>query len=135
VSIPSGSEVTVTSDFTVSGKAAQFGGGIIDEVGGKLIAEFAKRLAAQLAHDCPAEQTDVDAGGIVANADGDASGIPLLETPPRVADARAPEAIGNNAVNVWALIWWPVAKRVLIPVLIVIALGAAVWIYGPGHHN
>ncbi|HDR8923045.1 SRPBCC family protein [Burkholderia aenigmatica] len=41
----SGARVSVGSEFTVSGKAAQFGRGVMDEVGEKLMGEFAVRLS------------------------------------------------------------------------------------------
>lgn len=41
--------VTVRTNFNVTGKPAQFGRGVLSDVGGKLIDRFAERLAEQLA--------------------------------------------------------------------------------------
>ena len=43
-SVPGGSEVAIDSEYELSGRAAQFGTGMIDEIGGKLMKEFARRL-------------------------------------------------------------------------------------------
>jgi uncharacterized protein len=40
--------VVITTDLTISGKAAQFGRGVLADVAGSLIAQFAKRLEADL---------------------------------------------------------------------------------------
>jgi carbon monoxide dehydrogenase subunit G len=40
--------VVITTDLTISGKAAQFGRGVLADVSGNLIAQFAKRLEADL---------------------------------------------------------------------------------------
>jgi uncharacterized protein len=40
--------VAITTDLTISGKAAQFGRGVLADVAGNLIAQFAKRLEADL---------------------------------------------------------------------------------------
>ena len=46
---------TVVTDLTITGKPAQFGRGMISEVGGKLLDTFAAALAAQLGVEVPAE--------------------------------------------------------------------------------
>ena len=49
--------VTVHTTLNVTGRPAQFGRGVMAEVGGKLIEKFAANLAAQLATGGPAAQT------------------------------------------------------------------------------
>ncbi len=41
----------VTTDLTITGKPAQFGRGVMEEVGTKLIDTFADRLRAMIAED------------------------------------------------------------------------------------
>jgi carbon monoxide dehydrogenase subunit G len=50
VLVPDGdaTRVAVTTDLTVTGRPAQFGRGMLADVGGKLIDQFAERLAAKL---------------------------------------------------------------------------------------
>ncbi len=43
-----GTAVTVTTDLTVTGKPAQFGRGLIEDVGGKIIGQFADCLSRSL---------------------------------------------------------------------------------------
>src|SRR5258705_7492003 len=47
--------VVITPDRTISGKAAQFGGGVVGDVATKLIGQFAKRLEADLLGGSAAE--------------------------------------------------------------------------------
>ncbi|ROP38801.1 SRPBCC family protein [Saccharothrix texasensis] len=53
-----GTEVSVVTDLNVTGRPAQFGRGLISEVSGRLIGEFAQCLATRLA---PAEAEEVTA--------------------------------------------------------------------------
>ncbi|WP_367132926.1 SRPBCC family protein [Saccharothrix sp. HUAS TT1] len=53
-----GTEVSVVTDLNVTGRPAQFGRGLISEVSGRLIGEFAECLATRLA---PAEAEEVTA--------------------------------------------------------------------------
>jgi len=46
---PDATEVTVVTDLTITGRPAQFGRGVIAEVGGKLMGQFADCLAEELA--------------------------------------------------------------------------------------
>jgi carbon monoxide dehydrogenase subunit G len=55
----SGTDVVVTTDLDVTGKPAQFGRGMLAEVGEKLIGQFADALARLL----EPEQLDVSSGG------------------------------------------------------------------------
>ncbi|MGN9913049.1 SRPBCC family protein [Phytohabitans sp. LJ34] len=48
--------VEVTTDLTVTGKPAQFGRGMLSDVGGRLIGQFADCLAAELATPPPVEE-------------------------------------------------------------------------------
>jgi len=57
-------KVTVRTSLTVTGKPAQFGRGVLTEVGGKLIGIFASNLAAMIAADS-APAPDADTGGAV----------------------------------------------------------------------
>ena len=58
-----GTEVSVVTDLTVTGRPAQFGRGLISEVSGRIIAEFAECLATRLA---PAEAEQVTAAQTAA---------------------------------------------------------------------
>ena len=49
--------VVITTDLTISGKAAQFGRGVLGDVAGNLIAQFAKALEADILGGLPAATT------------------------------------------------------------------------------
>lgn len=80
----------LTTDLTISGKAAQFGRGVLADVAGKLIGQFADNLEASLESDL-----------VVDNA------------PPPTQEAPAAQAgtAESTSVNMLALVAVPIAKR------------------------
>lgn len=67
---PTTTAVTITTDLTISGKAAQFGRGVLADVATTLIGQFAKRLEADLLNtgeiaSAPTEVTDTDSVNLV----------------------------------------------------------------------
>jgi carbon monoxide dehydrogenase subunit G len=113
-----GSEVTVLSDFTLSGKAAQFGGSVINDVGAKLFKEFANRLATRIKSEAAA----VPAPSIAPVAQ--ATQPPRSNPPLPVAIPVLATLPQNEALDLVAVAWWPVVKRWLLPVAVVLALVA-----------
>lgn len=85
--------VIVTTDLAISGKAAQFGRGVLADVSGSLINQFAKSLEAELL------------GGVApapaASQNGSAA--------PRAA--AAPQADAGDSVDLLKVVALPVAKR------------------------
>jgi Bacterial RNA polymerase, alpha chain C terminal domain len=76
-------QVTVKTSLNVTGKPAQFGRGVLNEVGGRLIGIFADNLAAMLAADsggkqaaAPAAAAPVAAAAATTNASGPAESAP-----------------------------------------------------------
>jgi carbon monoxide dehydrogenase subunit G len=95
--------VTVRTSLNVTGKPAQFGRGVMTEVGGKLIGIFADNLAAMLAAE-PAAGTE--AGEEAADADdeangtgGDAAGV---AEPPASPDEALPIDVLNLPTRAWS---------------------------------
>ena len=87
-----GTRVVVETDLRITGRAATFGRGLIEEVSARLLDEFATRLAAELASPrTPAPRT----GG-----------------PPPVAE---PLELGNA-------VWEPLVRRYGVPLLLVLVL-------------
>ena len=95
--------VVITTDLTISGKAAQFGRGVLADVAGNLIAQFAKRLEADLQGGA-AEQTTTAATAEQATA------------------AAAPSA--DDSVDLVKVVALPIAKRYA-PVVAALAGGLA----------
>jgi carbon monoxide dehydrogenase subunit G len=95
--------VVITTDLTISGKAAQFGRGVLADVAGNLIAQFAKRLEA-----------DVLGGA-----------APSSETSAPTAEFAAAAAQPDDTVDLLKVVAVPLAKRAG-PVVAAVAAGVAV---------
>jgi carbon monoxide dehydrogenase subunit G len=97
--------VVITTDLTISGKAAQFGRGVLADVAGNLIAQFAKRLEA-----------DLLGGAAHSHGTGSAATQP-------VGAVVQPDA--DNSVDLLKVVALPVAKR-FGPAVAALAVGGAV---------
>lgn len=62
----SGTAVTVVTDLSVTGRPAQFGRGLISDVGSKIIGQFADCLADKLGSEEPAPATPAASGELAA---------------------------------------------------------------------
>ena len=102
--------VVIVTDLTISGKAAQFGRGVLADVSTNLIGQFAKSLEA-----------DLLGGATPAAATAPGSG------PQPVASAPAAAAQGGagDSVDLLKVIAMPMAKRAA-PALAAVAAGAAI---------
>lgn len=98
--------VEVTTELTITGKAAQFGRGVMQDVAGRIIDQFAANLSALMGErsDEPTGEP-TDAGGAASATDSidllGAASLPLLKR-------AVPLAVG--AVAVVAIIWWLVKR-------------------------
>ena len=99
--------VLITTDLTVSGKAAQFGRGVLADVAGNLIAEFATRLEESLG-------TDVPGGFAQADLTPETDSSPL----------RFTAAVGTHdeSVDLLKVVALPLARRVA-PIATALATG------------
>jgi uncharacterized protein len=96
--------VVITTDLTISGKAAQFGRGVLSDVATNLIGQFAKTVEADLVGDSTA----------AAQNPGSTS---------RPAAAAQPDA--GDSVDLLKVVAVPMAKRAA-PAVAALAAGAAV---------
>ena len=84
--------VLVRTTMTVTGRPAQFGRGVMAEVGGRIIGKFASNLAAELSGEGPAQQAE-SAGTAATPAEATqvvstpAAGTQATGTPAQAADA------------------------------------------------
>lgn len=132
--VDDGTEVTVTTDLAVTGKPAQFGRGVMADVGNKLIGKFADCLSEKLQDGAADEEAkeagdDVSAsatttGALAGGARGPASsastsgpgaGAPPGPVPP------GPWHSEDDAVDILDVAGAPIAKR-LVPVALVLLL-------------
>lgn len=100
---PDKTAIEVTTDLQISGKAAQFGQGMIAEIGDKLLAQFVECLARSIA-------------GMSADAQGSdgATGKPRIAPPAE-----------DNVVDLASVAAWPVLKRLI---WVILAVGIVVWL-------
>ncbi|BBY51429.1 carbon monoxide dehydrogenase subunit G [Mycolicibacterium arabiense] len=97
--------VVISTDLAISGKAAQFGRGVLADVSSNLIGQFARSLEAELL--------------------GSASGAGTATTTAPTAEAAVAAAQpGADSVDLLKVVALPVAKRAA-PVLAGVAAGAA----------
>lgn len=83
--------VVITTDLAISGKAAQFGRGVLADVSGNLIAQFARRLEAELL------------GGATVSAQS--------TTAPTAENTAVAAQPGADSVDLFTLVAVPMAKR------------------------
>lgn len=112
---PDRTRVDVTTDLMITGKAAQFGRGVMQDVAGKLVTQFATNLGQVIAergaaHAAPAAEQEVSA----------APAAPAAPATPR----QPAEALDLGSVAMG-----PVLKRI-VPVVVVVAVvvvGIIIW--------
>ena len=97
-----GTSVEVTTDLKVTGKVAQIGRGVMGDVSGKLMDEFAANLAERvLADGEPAEQSDPSGSdgsdGEAAPAESAEGSAKDADPRPAPADSAASSASGNGS--------------------------------------
>jgi carbon monoxide dehydrogenase subunit G len=111
---PSTTRVEVSTDLVITGKPAQFGRGVMQDVAGRIVDQFAANLAAVIA-DNKGPAAAASAGQAVADGD------PTMTTPtvlPQAADSI--DLLGTAGA--------PVLKRVIPVVAGVIVLGVVIWL-------
>lgn len=94
--------VRVVTDLAVTGRPAQFGRGMLQDVGGKLIGQFANRLAETLQEDtaAPEPSTPVDAA---APSGADAGSRTVPSSPPLRPSAHTTREKGDDAIDLLAV--------------------------------
>lgn len=105
---PDQTRVDVTTDLTVTGKPAQFGRGVMQDVAGRIIDQFSANLEA------------VIAGGGEAPAEAAAPGAPAAPPPALPQAADSIDLLGTAGA--------PVLKRALPAVLGLVAIIGIIWL-------
>jgi uncharacterized protein len=132
--VDGGTDVTVVTDLNITGKPAQFGRGVMADVGNKIIDTFAERLQTLVTEGegaLEAPGPEAAATGAAAAADEEtreALAEPVAEAAPsgprQVAFDPAQE---NEPLDMVAMGGGAVAKRVLPVLLVVAAIVGLVW--------
>ncbi|WP_034272378.1 SRPBCC family protein [Haloechinothrix halophila] len=113
---------SVISDVKVTGKPAQFGRGLISEVSGRLLAEFAANLAGELA---PAKAATSGATGAAATTEASPDTMAAEEARESGESGEPVAPREREPLDLMGVAGAPVLKRVL-PVVAVLAAIAAV---------
>jgi carbon monoxide dehydrogenase subunit G len=117
----SSTRVTVTTDLDITGKPAQFGRGVMADVAGNLISQFASCLAAELTGSKP------------ATADTHESAAPRQPAQASVGSSGAASSgAGSDALDLFGTVGVPVLKR-LAPVAAAVVVMAAARLLRRGH--
>jgi carbon monoxide dehydrogenase subunit G len=116
-------DVVVTTDLQITGKPAQFGRGVMVEVGNKILGKFAECLADELsgkpAAAAAGAETAAAAAGIAESTT--AAGAQATTAPPPLR--RVPE---EEAIDLLGTAGLPVLKRVL-PVVGAVVIALILW--------
>lgn len=118
---PDRTRVDITTEFTITGKAAQFGRGVMQDVAGRIIDQFSANLAATMA-----------AAAAAASASGEAA--PAADgTAPAAATATAapprPRPQADEAIDLLGTAGAPVLKRAIpVAIGVVVVVGIIIWI-------
>jgi carbon monoxide dehydrogenase subunit G len=136
--VDDGTKVNVETDLAITGRPAQFGRGVMDEVGAKLLGQFADCLAERLGagEPGPAAGGTAPVSGEPSAASAPTTGAPTTGAPTAgaatVGEATSPGAGPHerptpDTINLVQVAGGSIAKRVL-PVVAVIAGAIIVWV-------
>jgi carbon monoxide dehydrogenase subunit G len=123
---PNSTRANIVTDLTVTGKAAQFGRGVMADVSKRLITQFAGNLEqvilARQAAPAPASTDDA-----AADASAETAGVDPAAAAPAQAPAVQP-VLNNEALDLGNAAMVPVLKRV-VPVVVVagVVIGLIIW--------
>jgi len=115
---PDRTRVDVNTDLTITGKAAQFGRGVMQDVAGRIVDQFSANLATMIG------ATGVAAAGAAAAgaAGGDAGTATATAPAPAVPQA-------DEAIDLLGTAGAPVLKRAIpVAVGLVVVVGIIIWV-------
>jgi hypothetical protein len=120
---PNSTRADIVTDLTVTGKAAQFGRGVMADVSKRLIDQFAKNLEQVIAvrHPAPGDQATAPVRGASASTDSsELTGVP--------SERDLNPRLDNEALDLGSAAMIPVLKRA-VPVIAGLALlGVVIWV-------
>lgn len=114
---PTTTRVEVSTDLVITGKPAQFGRGVMQDVAGRIVDQFAGNLAAVIGADAAAAAAPTAAAGGEATAT--ATAAPVQPALPKAADSI--DLLGTAGA--------PVLKRVLPIVGGLIVVAGLIWFF------
>ncbi len=112
-------EVAVETDLTITGKPAQFGRGVMAEISGKLITQFADCLAAEITADstaatvAPADTVSTTSNAAVSgNAEPDSAESSTAPSTVKAAKPAPAPTASPEAIDLLGTAGLPILKRV-----------------------
>jgi carbon monoxide dehydrogenase subunit G len=136
---PEETEVSVVTDLAITGKAAQFGRGVMNDVGNKLLGQFADCLAQELGGGAsepepepepePAATTTTASNTTTTTADAPAPPPPPTQPQPQTSPRPRPT---EDTIDLLDLAGSPVLKRALPVVGVVVVLAIIAWLISRG---
>jgi carbon monoxide dehydrogenase subunit G len=118
----SATNVTVTTDLAITGKPAQFGRGVMEEVGNKLLGRFADCLADTLGSGDATGSSSEPAAAVAAATVG--TPTPAARPSPEPTPLRRP--VENEAIDLLDTAGLPVLKRAA-PVIVGLVVLYVFW--------
>ncbi len=112
--VPDGASVEMNTELAITGRVAQFGRGIISDVSDRLIKQFVKSFEAKLDSAAP------NPGQAATEAVPEPQEASAGDDPPPIAE--------SEPLNLAAVAAWPVARRALPVIAVVIVVALIVWI-------
>jgi carbon monoxide dehydrogenase subunit G len=110
--------VDVVTDLAITGRPAQFGRGVMQDVAGRIVDQFATNLAALMASPAAAAGAD-SPGPLPASAE-------IADAPPQEATEEVAAAPVESAIDLLGTAGPPVLKR-LVPVLVGLVVFVVLW--------
>ena len=115
-------EVSVTTDLAITGRAAQMGRGVMIDVSNKLLNLFVERLGEQITGPPPAAEAEAEEAGSASSPNGTAGAGETTTASGSTATAATPQPKAEpEAVDLFEASAGPVLKR-LAPVLAALAV-------------
>lgn len=130
-----GTAVEVTTDLAVTGKAAQFGRAVIQDVSDKLLGQFVDCISAKLSNgaaavDTPAQQPTSEAA--LASPSGTAAAPAAtqpVEAPAPAQNQSSVAAAKPAELNLLSTVTPLLLRRYALPVIVVLVVIAGVWVW------
>jgi carbon monoxide dehydrogenase subunit G len=122
-------KVVVETDLAITGRQAQFGRGIMEDVSAKMLADFAQRLEREVLAGSAPEAAD-GAAPAAAGPESTGSGVsaPVVPTAgPAPAASRVLDAAPDDVLDLGDVVSGPLAKRAGIAAAAAVTVSALAW--------
>jgi len=117
-----GTAVELTSDLAITGKPAQFGRGVMQDVSDKLLGQFVDCIAGQLGEEAPNQPAEPAVEPVVAESS------PAGVTPPAPASTSPPTQQAPAAeLNLMSAVLPVMLRRYGLPIAGIIVIAVIIW--------